>query len=157
MTTQTQYEDGKLIVTRTYDAPREAVFDAWIATSKLEQWWGCADTMEVKAEVEPKLGGKYCHEMTLRGGHVQPGQAVFVEFDPPSVLAYAAPRSDEMPEGEGDNMLVRVEFIDRGENRTEVRLTHSGIPHEFSPFIIDGWGAAFGKLYRFLVQQSFAA
>lgn len=157
MTTQTEYEDGTLVVTRVYDAPQQTVFDAWIETSKVQEWWGCADTLEVKSEIEPKLGGKFCHEMSLRGGHIQPGLAVFVEFDPPSVLAYAAPRSDEMPEGEGTDMLVRVEFIDLGDDKTKIRLTHSGIPHEFSPFIIDGWAAAFGKLFRFLFQEAHAA
>jgi hypothetical protein len=62
-----------------------------------------------------------------------------------------------MEEGEGVEMSVRVEFTALNENQTQVRLTHTGIPHEFSPFIIDGWGAAFGKLYRFLVTEAHAA
>ncbi len=158
MGTKTEYDNnGTLVVIRVYDAPRQAVFDAWMETSKVQDWWGCADTVEVKSEIEPKLGGKYCHEMTLRNGYVQPGRAEFIEYDPPRVFAYAAPRSDEMPEGEGMDMKVRVEFIELNDNQTEVRLTHTGIPHEFSPFIEDGWTAAFGKLFRFLVTQAHAA
>ncbi len=161
MTTETDYDDnGTLVVTRTYDAPIEAVFDAWIQTSKVQQWFGCADTVKVKSTIDPKVGGDYTHEMTLKtahGDHIVPGVSVFTEYDPPNVLAYAPPRSEEMEDGEGAEMSVRVEFTARGNNQTEVRLTHTGIPHEFSPFIIDGWGAAFGKLYRFLVTEAHAA
>lgn len=158
MTTQTDYDgNGTLVVTRTYDAPIEAVFDAWVQTSKVQQWFGCADTTKVNSTIEPKIGGSYTHEMTIRGEHVVPGVAYFTEYDPPHVLAYSPPRPDEMPEDAGFNMGVRVEFTALDDNKTKIKLTHTGIPHEFSPFIIDGWGAAFGKLYRFLVTEAHAA
>lgn len=160
MTTETDYDDnGTLVVTRTYDAPIEAVFDAWIQTSKVQQWFGCADTVKVNSTVEPKVGGSYTHEMTLKtahGDHIVPGVSVFTEYDPPNVLAYAPPRPDEMTLGEGADMSVRVEFTALGDDQTQVRLTHTGIPPEFSAFIIDGWGAAFGKLYRFLITEAHA-
>ena len=159
MTTETDYDNGTLVVTRTYDAPIEAVFDAWVQTSKVQQWFGCADTRQVKSTIEPRVGGSYTHEMTLQtanGDHIVPGVSVFTEYDPPNVLAYAPPRSEEMEDGEGAEMSVRVEFSDR-KGKTEVRLTHTGIPDEFSPFIIDGWGAALGKLFRFLFTEAHAA
>ena len=43
MATGTRFEDGRLIVTRQYDVPRELVFQASVETSKVRQWWGCAD------------------------------------------------------------------------------------------------------------------
>lgn len=161
MTTETDYDDnGTLVVTRTYDAPIEAVFDAWIETSKVQQWFGCADTVNVNSIIEPKVGGAYTHEMTLKtphGDHIVPGVSVFTEYDPPNVLAYAPPRSPEMEDGEGEEMSVRVEFTALSANQTQVLLTHRGIPDEFSPFIIGGWGAAFGKLFRFLFTEAHAA
>jgi len=160
MSTETDYDNGTLVVTRTYGAPIEAVFDAWIQTSKVQQWFGSADTVNVSSTINPKVGGDYTHEMTLRtahGDHVVPGVSVFTEYDPPSLLAYAPPRAEAMEQGEGADMSVRVEFTAVSDNQTEVRLTHTGIPDEFSPFIIDGWGAAFGKLYRFLVTEAHAA
>jgi len=41
------FEDDNLIVSRVYDAPREMVFDAWFETSKVKQWWGCAECTDV--------------------------------------------------------------------------------------------------------------
>ena len=91
--TQTRFEDGKLVVTRVYEAPREAVFEAWVATNQVEQWWGCAQTTHVSCEIEREVGGKYNHTMTIDGQHEHPSQAVFTVYDPPARLQWqdAAP------------------------------------------------------------------
>ncbi len=151
MSTQTQYESGRLTVTRIYDAPREAVFDAWIETSKVQQWWGCANTTNVVSEVEPKCGGKYHHLMSIKGAGEFPMNGTITEYDPPALLAY------EMAGWQpGATMRVRVEFFER-DNGTEVRLTHDGIPDEGSEMVVAGWSASFGKLDRFLSAEATAA
>lgn len=152
MTTETSFEDGNLVITRTYEAPREAVFEAWIETSKVQQWWGCADCTAVRSEVEPWVGGQYNHHMTIRGAGEVPGFAILTEYDPPSRLAY---RSASL-EGPEASMLVTVEFTEHGAG-TLVKLTHSGIPDmrvegdlELREIVREGWTAAFGKLGVFL-------
>ena len=156
MSTETRFEDGKLHVTRRYDAPREAVFDAWVETSKVQQWWGCAQTTKVCSEIEPRVGGKYNHTMTIEGAGEYPGQAVLVEFEPPARLAYKTAN----PMDPNNVMVVRVEFreVDGG---TFVELIHEGIPDirvegdvEMREIIRAGWTAAFGKLDKFLRQPS---
>ena len=67
MTTETKFEDGKLIVTRTYSAPKEAVFEAWVETNKVEKWWGCAQCTSVRSEIEPRVGGKIQSSHDHRG------------------------------------------------------------------------------------------
>ena len=152
MSTELKFEDGNLIVTRTYDAPREAVFEAWVETSKVEQWWGCAECTSVRSEVELKVGGKYNHHMTIEGAGEVPGFAVLTEYDPPARLAF----SSASPEGPDSELLVTVEFTEVA-GGTLVRLVHSGIPDmrvdgdiELREIIRAGWTAAFGKLGRFL-------
>ncbi|MEM8883338.1 MAG: SRPBCC domain-containing protein [Planctomycetota bacterium] len=153
MSTDIQFEDGNLIVTRIYDAPREAVFEAWVETSKVEQWWGCAQTTAVRSEIEPRVGGKYNHLMTLEGVGDVPSVSVLVAFDPPERIAFESPS----PAGPDATMTVTVEFTDLGDGRTQVRLTHAGIPDmrvdgdiELREIIRTGWTAAFGKLAEFL-------
>ncbi len=153
MLSETNYSDGKLVISRLYTAAQQAVFDAWIEAEQVQNWWGCADTTNVESDIETKVGGKYEHQMTLRGQYQHVAQGVFTEYDPPNVLAYTI----NGPEEAGDTgMHVRVEFKSV-EGGTQVTLTHTGIPHEFSPFIVDGWTAAFGKLFRFLFEQAQAA
>ncbi len=154
MSTEVKFEDGNLIVTRTYDAPRELVFEAWVETSKVQQWWGCAECTSVRSEIELKVGGKYDHHMTIEGAGEVPGFATLTEYDPPSRLAFTSTGSGGP--GPDADMTVTVEFteVDGG---TLVRLVHAGIPDmkvqgdvELREIIRAGWTAAFGKLGKLL-------
>jgi len=151
MSTHTSIEDGKLIVTRTYDAPRERVFEAWIETSKVQKWWGCAECTNVRSEVEAKVGGSYNHHMTVHGQDI-PGFATLTEYDPPSRLAFRMAG----PDGSDTGMQVTVEFKDV-DGGTLVKLVHEGIPDtrvqgdiELRAIVREGWTAAFGKLAVFV-------
>ena len=151
MSTDLKFDGQNLIVTRIYKAGIEEVFDAWIETSKIKQWWGCAECVDVQSEVEPKVGGKYNHHMkidTPQGAHDAPGFATLTEYNPPHRLAYTSNEDD-------DPMVITVDFTEV-EGGTEVRLVHSSIPDirvdgdvELRSVIRDGWSAAFGKLGRF--------
>jgi len=152
MSTEIRFEDGTLYVTRLYAAPREAVFEAWIETSKVQQWWGCAEATEVRSEVEPRVGGAYNHRMTLHGQIEVPGYCEFTEYDPPKRLAYRSSQPDEMDK----EMIVSVDFVEV-DGGTEVRLSHAGIPDvsvegdiELRAIIQSGWTAAFGKLAQLM-------
>ena len=149
MNTEIKFEDGNLIVTRIYDAPRDLVFEAWIETDKLQKWWGCAQCVGVRSEVEPKLGGKYNHHMTIEGVEQEvPDNSTIVEFDPPKKLAYQT----DLPHDPNTKMVVSVEFTEVDEG-TKVVLIHSGIPDikvegdfELRQIVQAGWTAAFEKL-----------
>lgn len=152
MSTDVKFEDGNLIVSRWYDAPRELVFEAWVETSKVQQWWGCAECTSVRSEIEPRVGGSYNHHMTIEGAGEVPGFATLVEYDPPARLAY----SSAAPDGSDDGMVVAVDFSELN-GGTQVRLVHSGIPDmrvegdvELRAIVREGWTAAFGKLGTFL-------
>ena len=151
MTTETRFENGILTVTRTFDAPRKDVFDAWIETSKVQLWWGCGDTTKVVSEIEPKVGGKYFHMMTIKGAGEFPMNGLITEFDPPSRLAYTVNSPVD-----GPGMSVIVDFTEQ-DNQTEVCLTHQNIPQDFSGIVQGGWTAAFDKLDRFLLGNAEAA
>ena len=148
MDTHTRIQNGNLTVTRTYNAAIEDVFEAWIETSKIKQWWGCAECTDVRSEVEPKIGGKYNHHMTIAteyGDHEAPGFATLVEYAPPNRLAYTS-------NDEGDPMIITVTFT-AVEGGTEVELVHANIPdmvvdgdQKLHDVIRSGWTAAFGKL-----------
>ena len=147
MSRDVSYENGRLVITKIFDAPRQAVFDAWIDASKVELWWGCAYTTEVNSEIEPRLGGKYAHAMTLKnvGQHEHIG--IITEYEPPSILAYKLIDSKL-----DESMTVRVEFIAQG-IQTKVRLTQDNLPDPYSEFVAAGWSAGFEKLAKFLAKD----
>lgn len=148
MSTEATYADGVLTLRRIYNAPREAVFDAWVETSKVERWWGCGQTTRVRSAVEPHIGGKYHHLMTHEVAGDIPMEGEFTEFDPPAALAYRVADVHT-----GQTMEVRVEFIERG-SATEIVLTHRGAPAELKDIIIGGWSAAFDKLDRVVTEEA---
>ena len=146
MTSEANYENGTLTITRTFDASPEDVFDAWVETSKVQQWWGCAQTIEVKSEIEKKVGGKYCHQMTIDNVGDYPLKCKITVYDPPHQLAYVEVSENPQP------MRVTVDFIARG-NQTEVRLKQENLPPNLSDVVQGGWTAGFGKLHDLLADQ----
>ena len=147
MSMTTHYANGALTISRLYDAPREAVFDAWMAVKKVEQWWGCADTTKVRSDIEPRVGGKYCHVMTIHNNDHN-AVATITEYDPPSRLAYETEATDFSPE-----MSVAVTFEEE-DGQTRVTLVHRGLPDELSEIVKGGWSAGFGKLGDFLARKA---
>jgi len=141
--TQTSFENDTLTVTRLYNAPRADVFDAWMNIDKMNQWYGPDGTLEVKSNIEAKVGGSYNHEMIFEGGRAHKSEATITEYDPPAVFAYSS--AGQNP---GETMDVRVEFIEQG-NATMVRLTH-GVSENMAKFVTPAWTAAFDKLAGFL-------
>lgn len=155
MSTDVKVVDGSLIVTRVYSATIEDVFDAWIETSKVQQWWGCAECTKVTSEIDAKVGGKYNHDMIIENEHGRfevEGSAVFVEFDPPNRLAYRSTDDD-------DRMIVTVTF-ESVENGTRVVMVQSNIPDQIVQggvplveIVRAGWTASMSKLDRFLARR----
>jgi len=146
MTDESSYENGRLTITRIFDASPAAVFDAWINTSKVQLWWGCSFASKVVSTIETRVGGKFDHLMTLndRGDYQQHG--VITEYRPPELLAYRL--YDSMSDHE---MMVRVEFTAIG-NKTRVRLTQDNLSDEYSEFVMAGWSAGFDKLNNILIE-----
>ncbi len=151
MSTDVSYNSGRLTVTRIFEAPREAVFDAWINTSKVNLWWGCADATEVESEIEPKVGGQFRYDMTIRNSIHHPVNGLITEFEPPALLAYEAigPEPDVVT-------TVRIVFIVH-ESGTKVQLTQDNIADNISQFVRVGWAEGFEKLAAFLADTLLTA
>jgi uncharacterized protein YndB with AHSA1/START domain len=150
MTPDMTFSHGTLQLTQVYSAPRAEVFDAWVEIAKVQSWWGCAGTTKVVSRVEPGVGGQYLHDMTVTGAGEMTMGGTITAYDPPARLAFS------MRGGPGPEMHVNVEFIDLG-GRTEVRLTHTGIPEQFSGFIQSGWSAGLARLEQLLAGTLAAA
>ncbi len=77
--------DAELAITRTFRAPREAVFQAFTAPEKLSLWFAPTDAHEVPfVEVDLRIGGR--HRIDLRGppGRLYRVVGEYLEIDPPT-------------------------------------------------------------------------
>lgn len=58
----------EIIMTRTFDAPRELVFEAWTKPELLKQWLGVRDGWSMPVcEIDLRVGGRYRYVWTKDG------------------------------------------------------------------------------------------
>ncbi len=116
-----------LRVERTFDAPAEAVFDAWTNPEVLRRWFAANEAMRTPvAEVDLRVGGAYRLSMEdADAGTVHTVHGQYSEVSRPDRLVYSwcwEQGGDENPHVS----TVDVRFLGEGE-RTTVVLEHSGL------------------------------
>ena len=118
-------DDTVLTLTRTFAAPREAIFRAFTEAEILRTWWGPKGTTCPVAEIDARPGGRYRIEMHAPDGSVYVATGEFREVAPPERLVFTF----IWCEGEmaGHETLVTVELRDHG-GATELTLTHERFP-----------------------------
>ena len=132
---------NKLVVRRTIAATREELFDAWLDAKSLQEWMRPGSVQSTRARVDPRVGGRY--EIVMIGENAEfAHNGEYRIIDRPAKLAFTW-----ISRGTNDQpTLVTVEFLDRG-RKTEVVLTHEGLPNEKS--VADhtaGWSDILEKL-----------
>jgi uncharacterized protein YndB with AHSA1/START domain len=96
-TTIERTSEQELVVTRTIDGPRDAVFEAWTDAELFRQWW-VPKSMGLKlltCEVDARVGGGY--RLTFDIGTAEP-MAFFgryLEVTPPTRLVWTNEEGDE--------------------------------------------------------------
>lgn len=163
--------DRPFVITRLYDAPREAVWRAWTEADALAQWWGPKGcTVEVlRLDVRP--GGVFHYRMGLpeRGlpdGRPAWGKFAFREVEAPSRLVYLnsfadaagetvrAPFSDEWPremlstvgfEDQDGKTLLAIHWVPLGASEAERRTFDAG-----RASMRQGWSGTLDQLAVYL-------
>jgi len=153
MATSEQDSKMQIQVRRTFTAPRERVYQAWVERAVLEQWM-CRDvpTHRVKyLELDVKTGGRYVMEVTdTATGEVYLGRGVYRDVTPPQKLVFTWGWQKRQKDGTlsplESETQVTVEFWERG-GSTEVLLTHEFIPTEkAAKSTEEGWKGCFDAL-----------
>jgi uncharacterized protein YndB with AHSA1/START domain len=77
-----------VVSTRTFDAPRERVFEAFSDPSRLARWWGPKGFTSTIHELDLRPGGAW--RFTMRGpdGVHYPNESVFVEVVEPERIVF---------------------------------------------------------------------
>lgn len=140
----------ELIIERTYNAPREMVFNAWTDPVQFAKWWGPKDWTNPECKVDARPGGSVHVMMTGPDGNGHPMEGTFHEVSPYDriVLATAAFK-DEQGEHMIQNMNT-ITFEDLGGKtkltvRTVVQKAHEDIQFALAGMHI-GWDQSLDKL-----------
>jgi uncharacterized protein YndB with AHSA1/START domain len=146
--------DLAIAITRTLDAPREAVFAAWTDPAQFSRWLGPGD---IKAEVvalDPRVGGAYRIVMHgIPGGGHYAVRGTYREIEPPERLVFTwAWEEDAETHRAGHETLVTMTLRALG-GRTELTLRHERFDSEKSRDSHNhGWLGCFEKLANHLKQ-----
>jgi uncharacterized protein YndB with AHSA1/START domain len=133
---------------RTFQAPAQAVFDAWTSEEVMRRWWHASHDWETTvAEVDLRVGGAVRVVMRDPDQDVEYGGGGFyTEVEPPRRLAFTW-----IWDGNTTRQLIEIDFEETAAGATTVRFTHSDLwdettvrSHE------DGWSRAFDNLERTL-------
>jgi uncharacterized protein YndB with AHSA1/START domain len=144
-------EEGlTLEMTRRFKVQRERVFDAWSSMEAIGHWFGPAECSVLGGEIDFRVGGRYRFELqTETLGAIEVG-GEYREIERPDTIAFSWKWSGHETLSPCE-MLVVVEFAERGENETEMRLIQTGFDdRESAEHHGEGWGGSFKKLAPWL-------
>jgi uncharacterized protein YndB with AHSA1/START domain len=140
-------DDRTLRIERTYQAPAEAVFEAWTSEEVFHRWWQAGPDWETaEAEIDLRVGGAVRVVMRDPGKDAEyGGGGTYTEIDPPSRLAFTW-----IWDGHTKRTLIEIDFEER-DGVTIVRFTQSGLWDEDAVRDHErGWRKLFDNLERVL-------
>jgi uncharacterized protein YndB with AHSA1/START domain len=91
----TNVGERDLVITRTFDAPRELVFKAWTDPEHLQHWWGPKGFTFGVAKFDFRPGGIFHYSMRSPDGHEMWGKFVYREIVAPEKIVFVNSFSDE--------------------------------------------------------------
>lgn len=148
MKTDIASEAYTLNISRTFNAQREAVFDAWTNAEAISNWFAPDASMTtIVDELELKTGSRYQFQMKDKDGktYIVTGEYVSVKRPEQLIFTWQWIHGDDKEE-----MLVTLNFLDKG-NATELQLTHEKLPSvESRDHHNEGWIGCLTRLGEFL-------
>jgi uncharacterized protein YndB with AHSA1/START domain len=135
---------------RTYDAPRQLVWDAWTDPDRMAQWWGPrgVSTPRESIELDLRPGGRMAFDMVDDAtGERYPNSGTFLEVEPPARLVWS---DDGFADGHGKGTAT-VTFTEVDASTTTLTVL---LVADFSETVRAGaergWGTQLDKLADYL-------
>lgn len=88
---------NELYITRIFDAPVEAVWDAWVDPEKVKQWWGPRGFTLTTIQKDVRVGGTWTYTMHGPDGVDYHNKTHFFEVEKYSRLVYDHGGNDDRP------------------------------------------------------------
>ncbi len=144
--------DGALVITRVFDAPREAVFEAWTRAEHFARWFGPHGTTLPVCEVDARPGGALRFLHRHANGEDVWVRGVYLEVVAPERLVIATAFTDpdgndaERP-GFGRESRITVTFAEEG-GGTRLTMRQTGLVADQGEG--EGWMETMDRLAEFL-------
>jgi uncharacterized protein YndB with AHSA1/START domain len=120
------------VISRTFNAPREVVFDAFTKAEEMKKWWGPKGFTVVASKMDLRVGGTYHYGLRAPDGGSMWGLFVYREIVRPERIVFVNSFSNEngdvahhpMAAGWPLQMLTTFTFEDVG---GKTRLTTTSV------------------------------
>lgn len=123
-TTQlTTPSDREIVITRTFNAPAQRVFQAWTQPEHVRHWYGTATTALVDCQIDLRPGGRYRYLLRDASGREYGFTGEYREVTPPTRLVYTD--SFEGMPGHEALVTLTLEEHDGTTTLTSTSLYHS--------------------------------
>jgi uncharacterized protein YndB with AHSA1/START domain len=83
------------VISRTLDAPRDLVWNAWTQPEHLRQWWGPKDFKVVACDIDLRPGGVFHYGLQAPDGNTMWGKWTFREIKAPELMVVVVSFSDK--------------------------------------------------------------
>lgn len=151
-----------LVITRTFDAPRELVWKAWTDPERVKLWWGPECFTSPECRIDLRVGGRYYFCMRSPQGQDFWNTGEYLEIEEPLRLVCMQNFADEkgnvvpashygLPGDWPQQSIVMVTF-EETDGKTKMTLRHTGIPAVMSENTGAGWNGSFDKLAASLLK-----
>jgi len=146
-----------LIITRTFAAPLERVWQAFSEPEAVKRWWGPKDFTSPTAKIDFQIGGQYLFCMKGPDGKEYWSTGTYKEIVPLKKIV----STDSFSDSEGNivsaseygmegfplELEITLEFQELPDGKTQLKLTHVGIPEgKMGEMTSQGWNESLDKL-----------
>jgi uncharacterized protein YndB with AHSA1/START domain len=146
-----------LVLNRTFDAPRNVVWQAWTDPTQLKQWWGPARFTNPVLQVDVRPGGAIYIEMRSPDGTIYPMNGTFREIDEPERIVFSSGALD----AEGKllfEILTTVTFADVS-GKTALKLeakviSETAVAPQYLSGMEQGWNQSLDRLAELVTKGS---
>ena len=151
--------ERRLVMTRIFHAPLDAVWRAWTDAEQIKQWWGPEHFTAPVVHIDFREGGKYLYAMRDPEGNDYWSTGKFVAIAPLSRIVYTDSFADAegnvipaatygMGENYPDETTVELTFEDIGDGRTRLTLVGQAPAGEMAEMARAGWSTSLDKLAK---------
>lgn len=152
----TEKKGNVMIITRTFDAPRDLVFEVHTDCKHLVNWYGGREWPLVKCEMDFREGGRWSYCFEMPGGDPNCGLVIYREINRPEKIVYKdhfldeeGTISEELPAS-----LITLEFIEEDGKTTIAQRweypTESDLDFMLEMGAMDGLSEVWGRLEEYL-------
>lgn len=139
-----------LTIKKTFNVPRETVWDAWTDPKHIVQWWAPKGMAIKVIQHEFKVGGKWKYSMPMPDGSEFVSEGIYSEIIVPEKIVTSA---DFKPMTEG--VTIHVLFEESGDKTnftfSIIHATEEYARQQEQMGFYNGWGSAFTRLENLLI------